>query len=457
MDAMPFLNEKPRSLLFKFLTASLIGALMISLYSFIDIIFISIIEGSIAGIILSRTIPLWMIINGFGYLFGIGGSILTAVAAGRGDDNEANQYFMVTMIAAVILSVTLWFSFNFFQDSILSFLSGGDLAILQLIRLYTFYMRLGFPVYILFITTACFVRYDNSPYWVVLATVVASVFNIFGDYFFTFVLELGIVGIGLSITLSKIIGLIILMLHFFSSRCTIHLVDMTHFGHKLWNIIKTGAPTFISYCSFGTLVALLIIVSKAKGTLPEAYYYAIPISSFIWNILTVMRSYAFAIGRATTPLLAKNYGAGLRTRVSALNRRTIAICFVICGIVAATLCFFPKEVTNLFIQSTHPEMDAMIPVIFRQFSLAFIFTFYNIYVIYYYQCILRPGKALLLSLLQGIILPGLCVTLIPTLFGMYALSYSIPISEFLATLIITTSLLLDYRRTALVPDYMSKA
>ncbi|MGL6292327.1 hypothetical protein [Eubacterium aggregans] len=99
----------------------------------------------------------------------------------------------------------------------------------------------------------------------------------------------------------------------------------------------------------------------------------------------------------------------------------------------------------------------MIPVIFRQFSLAFIFTFYNIYVIYYYQCILRPGKALLLSLLQGIILPGLCVTLIPTLFGMYAFSYSIPISEFLATLIITTSLLLDYRRTALVPDYMSKA
>ncbi|MEA5004383.1 MAG: hypothetical protein VB081_12935, partial [Christensenella sp.] len=65
MDAMPLLNEKPKSLLFKFITASLIGALMISLYSFIDIIFISIIEGSIAGIILSRTIPLWMIINGF--------------------------------------------------------------------------------------------------------------------------------------------------------------------------------------------------------------------------------------------------------------------------------------------------------------------------------------------------------------------------------------------------------
>ncbi|MGL6292329.1 hypothetical protein [Eubacterium aggregans] len=80
---------------------------MISLYSFIDIIFISMIEGSIAGIILSRTIPLWMIINDFGYLFGIGGSILTAVAAGRGEDNEANQYFMVTMIVAVILSVTL--------------------------------------------------------------------------------------------------------------------------------------------------------------------------------------------------------------------------------------------------------------------------------------------------------------------------------------------------------------
>ncbi|MEG1431965.1 MULTISPECIES: MATE family efflux transporter [Eubacterium] len=454
---MPLLNEKPKSLLFKFITASLIGALMISLYSLIDIIFISMVEGSIAGIILSRTIPLWMVINGFGYLFGIGGSILTAVAAGRGDDYEANQYFMVTMIAAVILSVTLWFSFNFFQDAILSFLSGGDHAVLQLMRLYTFYMRLGFPVYILFITTACFVRYDNSPYWVVLATAVASVFNICGDYFFIFVLELGIVGIGLSTTLAQIIGLIILMLHFFSSRCTIHLVTLTHFGRKLWNIIKIGAPTLISYWSLGTLVALLIIVSKAKGTLPEAYYYAIPISSFIWNVLTVMRSYAFAIGRAATPLLAKNYGAGFAPRVSALNRRTIAICFVICGIVATTLCFFPSEITLLFIQSTYPEMDAIIPVIFRQFSLAFIFAFYNIYVIYYYQCVLRPGKALLISLLQGIILPGLCVTLLPRLFGMYALSYSIPISEFLVALIITAFLVLDYRRTSLVPDSISKA
>ena len=69
------------------------------------------------------------------------------------------------------------------------------------------------------------------------------------------------------------------------------------------------------------------------------------------------------------------------------------------------------------------------PGIMRVYCFAYLFLPLNIFATYYFQSVMLPRKALIVSLTRGIVLCGILVFLLPLLFGAELLWWVMPITE----------------------------
>ena len=152
------------------------------------------------------------------------------------------------------------------------------------------------------------------------------------------------------------------------------------------------------------------------------------------NSVLVVNSISNGISQASQPLMAVNNGAGLLERVNQtfrLARRFSAgtgILFTALGLLA------PALVVRVFVSPT-PEILAMAVPAVRIYFLAFLATGINLLLATYFQSVLMPACALILSLCRGVIFSGILVYLLPLLVGVEGIWAAMPVAELLALIL----------------------
>lgn len=128
---------------------------------------------------------------------GIGGSVLFSTLRGRSKDNqkESNEYFTAAVIGVVFLAVIAWIGILFFDTNLLK-LFGAKETLLPLSRSYLFPVKFVVPSFLFTQLMAAFLRNDGNPGLATKAVLFGGIFNVFGDYFFVFILDMGIMGAG---------------------------------------------------------------------------------------------------------------------------------------------------------------------------------------------------------------------------------------------------------------------
>lgn len=80
-----------------------------SIYGVVDGLFVSNFVGKVPFAAINLVMPFIMILGGFGFMIGTGGSALVAKTIGEGDREKANRYFsmmiQLTLAAGIVLSV----------------------------------------------------------------------------------------------------------------------------------------------------------------------------------------------------------------------------------------------------------------------------------------------------------------------------------------------------------------
>ena len=94
----------------------------------------------------------------------------------------------------------------------------------------------------------------------------------------------------------------------------------------------------------------------------------------------------------------------------------------------------PAFVVRVFVLPT-PEILAMAVPAVRIYFLAFLTTGINLLLATYFQSVLMPGCALVLSLCRGVIFSGILVYLLPLLVGVDGIWAAMPVAEFLALIL----------------------
>ena len=422
---MNFLKGNIKSIYFKYLSAAFGSAMITSVYSIVDTAMVGQYHGPQGTAALAVVAPVWNIIYSLGLLMGIGGSVIFSTKRGskRCGGNE-NQYFTSAVIGAVILSLLAWIGVMCFERPILTFF-GADEALLVMAQEYMRPIQYVFPLFLFNQMLAAFLRNDGNPGLATLGVLSGGIFNVFGDYFFVFTCDMGIYGAGLATAIGSGISFLVILTHFLSRKNTLRLIKPEKLMHKLREITVTGFSTFFIDVAMGILTVLFNRqIMKYLGANALAIY------GPIIQISTFVQCCAYSVGQASQPIVSTNFGAGKGERIRETLRLALwtTVFFGVFWTALSMAC--PNIYIRIFMTPT-PEILDMAPAIVRTYALSFLLLPFNIFSTYYFQAILKPEAAFLVSVARGLVISGILIMVLPALVSADAIWFAMPITELL--------------------------
>lgn len=420
---MDFLNGKIRPLYFKYLAAAFGSALITSIYSIVDMAMVGQYQGPEGTAALAVVAPIWNIIYSLGLLMGIGGSVIFSTLKGNSDkecQNE-NEYFSVAVMGVVFLSAIAWSVIVFFDKELLMFF-GAEENLLQLAQVYMKPIKFVVPCFLFVQMLAAFLRNDKNPTLATIGVLSGGIFNVFGDYVFVFVFDMGIYGAGLATAIGSAISCVVMLTHFFTRRNSLSLVMPTKVLRKLKEISVTGFSTFFIDVAMGILTILFNRqIMKYLGT------NALSVYGIIVNVSTFVQCCAYSVGQASQPIISVNYGAKLGFRIKeTLKYALYSVIFF--SLFWTLLSFFaPNMFIRIFMTPTQ-EILKIAPAMIACYGLSFSLLPLNIFSTYYFQAILKPKASFIISVTRGLILSGILIFILP-LIHVDFLWFTMPLTE----------------------------
>lgn len=427
---MDLLQENPKDLFFKYFKATISSSMIMTIYSIVDTICIGRYEGANGTAAIACFFPLYTILFAFGLLFGIGGSVLMAQKRGEGDKEEGDKYFTVGLIVSVFISIILFLAYNLFTEQLLK-MCGASGEILNLTMAYAHWIALFSPLFLLGQYLILFIRNDGAPMYTTIAAIAGGIFNIFGDVYFIFKLDMGIEGAGLATAIGQLISFIVLLLFFFRKKCTLKIYfTKLGFAKKLKQILMMGSNNFIVDIAMGLLAIIFNWqIMKYLGAASLGIY------GVVSNISTIVQTFGYAVGESAQAIISINHGARNKNRIRATVNYASITAFIIGLACFIGTMLFPKQLIQLYMTTT-PEILSIAPAILRSYSIAFVFLVFNVFVTYYFQSINKPMLSVLISLLRGCLVSGILLFILPMFFGGFALWFAVPLAESIVIIIV---------------------
>ena len=421
---MDLLNGSIRTLYFRYFAAAFGSACISCIYGMVDSAVVGQYHGPDGTAAIAVIMPIFNIMYSLGLFVGVGGSVLFGTERGRaaeGTDRQ-NEYFTAACIGAVFFSILVWIILFAFETPLL-LLFGADETLLPLAQQYMLPLRFAAPVFLFSQLLAAFLRNDNAPGLAAAAVLFTGIFNVFGDFFFVFGLNMGILGAGLATAMGSAISVLVMLTHFLSKKNTLRLVRVTGFFRKLKNILVTGFSTFFTDFSLGIITMLF-----NRQTMLYLGSSALAVFGVLMNLNTFVQCCGYSVGQAAQPIISMSYGAGQTGRIRDTLKYALGTALFLGVLWLVLIMGFPNAFVRLFMSPTE-EVLSIAPAIIRTYGSAFLFVPFTVFSTYYFQSIMKPADAFVISLSRGLVISGILILLLPGLFGADALWLAMPVAE----------------------------
>ena len=166
---------------------------------------------------------------------------------------------------------------------------------------------------------------------------------------------------------------------------------------------------------------------------------ALAVYGVIVSVSTFVQCCAYSVGQAAQPIISTNFGAGKGDRIRETLRLTLgtAIFFGLFWTVVSMAC--PNLYVRIFMQPTQRILD-IAPAIIRLYAISFLFLPLNIFSTYYFQAIMKPKAAFVVSVARGCVISGILILLLPVLTGADSIWLAMPITELVVLLYALTTM-----------------
>lgn len=432
---MNLLKDKIKPLYFKYLAAAFGSAMISSIYGIVDLAMVGKYQGAEGTAAISIIAPFWNILYSLGLLVGIGGAVLFSSLRGESADNtkKSNEYFTAAVLGGAVLAVLSWLGLIFFDKQLLT-LFGANEALMPLARAYLFPVKFAVPCFLFSQLLSAFLRNDGDPTLATKAVLFGGIFNVFGDYFFVFTLDMGIMGAGLATVIGSFFSCLIMLTHFKSKKNTLTLVKPQQPVKKLKEIGATGFSTFFIDVAMGILTVFF-----NRQILHYLDTNALAVYGIVTYVGTFAQCCAYSAGQAAQPIISVNYGAGKGNRVRQVLRYALGTIAVF-GIF---WCVLSMAAPNLYIHVLTTPTDELLkiaPTIIRRYGLSFLLLPLNIFSTYYFQALLKQGTSFIVSVSRGALISGILIYLLPAAFGADAIWFAMPITELVVAIYVAAKM-----------------
>ncbi len=429
MKQIDLTKGSPQKLFFRYLFPSISATLVTSIYILADSVMIGKGVGANGIAALNIILPLFTLFFGIGLLFGVGGAVLMSVAQGSQDYELGKKYFTTSTYSVAALSIILVILLEVGLKPVLQFLGATQATYAYAVE-YARILVAGAPVFMFSSMLQTFVRNDKNPNLSMIAVITGGVTNIVLDYIFIYRFSLGMTGGAIATVIGSSATVVILCTHFFQKNCTLKLVKHGFHIRRLGKIVTNGFASFLVEMAGGVVTFLFNIqLVRYIGDIGITVYSIIANSSF------VVMSLANGVAQAAQPIIAVNYGAGLRKRVNEVRNlgflcsAGIGSLVVFCGILA------PSILTQIFVHATEEILALAVPAI-RIYFVAFLFMNLNVFGSNYFQSVMKPQYAMLISILRGLVLSCMMVLVLPLILNAFGIWLAMPMVEFTTALVV---------------------
>ncbi|MBQ7614575.1 MAG: MATE family efflux transporter [Butyrivibrio sp.] len=414
------------SKLLMFTLPSIVMNVFLSLYIVVDGYFVANFTGKTEFAAVNLIMPVLNILGTIGYMFGVGGSALIAKTLGEKNHEQANRMFSLIVLVSSCLGILMTVSGFIFMGQITAML-GAEGKLLENSVLYGRIFILALPAWILAYEFQLFFVTAEKPGLGLAVTVCAGLCNILLDAIFIIVFKWGIVGAALASALSQIVGGVFPLMYFIcKNNSLLKLVKPAWDGKALFRCITNGSSEFMAEAA-ASFVGIIYNVQLLKyaGEDGVVIYGMLMYVSLIFSAMFV--GYSNGIG----PVIGYHFGAQDHRELKNLRKRSL----MIIGLSSVSMFVLSEILAHpfsaMFLQGTEKLLPYAVHA-FRIVSVAYLFTGMAIFGSAFFTALNNGQVSALISFMRNFVFELGAVILLPILFGIDGIWYSVVFAELMS-------------------------
>ena len=428
--------------LLRFTLPSIAMMIFTSIYGIVDGFFVSNFAGDIPFKAVNLIMPFLMIVATVGFMFGTGGTAIVAYTMGQGDKQRANRCFSlfvyVTFALGVVFAVL---GFVFLRP--IAELLGAEGAILENCVLYGRIVLCALPFQVLQYLFQSFFVAAEKPKLGLFVIIAAGVTNMVLDAVLVSLLpqDYKLAGAALATAFSQFVGGAVPLVYFFRKNSSLLRLGRTKFeGKIILRACGNGSSEFMSNVSM-SIVGMLynIELLKYAGDDGIAAYGVMMYVSMIFSAAFI----GYSIG--TAPVIGFHNGAGNHRELHGILKKSMIMLCVCGALMIASAELLAEPLAKIFVNYSAPLMEMTVHG-FRIFAVSFPFMGFAIFNSGFFTALNDGLTSALISFLRTLVFQAGAVLLMPRIWELDGIWYSVVVAEIAAGLLSSMFLIVKRKK-----------
>ena len=439
-------TERIGKLMRQYAIPCIISLLVGALYNIVDQIFIANASylGSYGNAANTVVFPLTVVALAIAVMIGDGCCAFVSMALGRNEVDKARRSVGNAVVLSIAGSLVLTAIYLVFADGIIAMFGGTvNEETFHHAQEYFFYITLGIPFYMFGQAMNPVIRADGSPRFAMVSTLAGAVINIILDPVFIFVFKWGMMGAAVATVIGQVATALLAVWYLLHMKVIRPAkTDFALSGSVCGRMLTLGITSFLSQISLVAAMAAINNMLRKYGALDavfgQAQYAQIPMAvvGIVMKFFQIVISIVVGMAAGCIPIVGYNMGAGKTLRVRDLFTRLL-VAEALVGAVALVLAEgFPRQLIAIFGAANESSYYTAFAVkAFRTYLCMMILACVNKACFIFLQAVGKALASTLLSMFREVVFGVGFALLLPVLFGLDGVLYSMPVSDILTFII----------------------
>lgn len=413
----------------KYVSQSVLSQLGVSCYILADTYFISKGVGADGLTALNLAIPVFSVMNGCGFMLGIGSGTKYGIMKGTGNEKRGDVLFTSSLCVVTVLAVIFMLIGLLAADPI-TVLVGANAEVYDMTRTYLQVILLFSPMFMINNLLGAMIRNDGNTSLAMTAMLSGCLFNIVFDYIFVFPMGLGLFGAVLATAVAPIISILILLQHFVKKKNQFRLIRVRPDVRLVASAAGLGVPSLVTEVSSGLVIAVFnLLILGLAGNVGVAAY------GVVANISIVVIAIYNGIAQGVQPLLSREYGRSQEKNVHRFLGWAMMLTVILAMVIYMGIYWNADVIAMIFNSGRDMDLQRIAVEGLKIYFTACPFVGANILLAIYFAATDQAAPAQMISLLRGLIVIVPLAFIMANVAGLTGVWMTFPLTELVVCIV----------------------
>ncbi|MDD7282027.1 MAG: MATE family efflux transporter [Erysipelotrichaceae bacterium] len=372
--------------------------------------------------------PFLMIVATVGFMFGTGGSALVAKTLGEGNKKKANELFSLFVYVSFLLGIVFAiFSIAFIRPIAIGL--GAKGLLLENCVTYGRIFLCALPFYVLQLLFQSFFVTAEKPQLGLFVTILAGITNMVLDAVLVMGLpqDYKLIGAALATATSQVVGGSIPLVYFFRKNSSTLCL-----GKTKWDLKAIGKACLNGSSEFMSNISMSVVgIIYNKQLMVYALENGVAAYGFMMYVSMIFSAAFIGYSVGTAPVIGFHFGAQNKNELKSILRKSLILigCFSILMVFLSEISTIP--LAKIFVGYDKELLELTVSG-FHIFALSFLFMGFSIFGSSFFTALNDGLISALISFLRTLVFQILFVLVLPIIFGIDGIWFSIVIAEFMS-------------------------